>query len=536
MFFLKNKSLQVLLIILVALVYRLPGLSERPMHSDEAVNAVKFSQLIESQKFVYNPVEYHGPALFYFTLPVAWITGNMSFKKFTETMLRMVPVIFGTALIALLFLLGSGVRWHVLCIAAFFTAISPAFVYYSRYYIHEMLFVFFCYLTVFSAYRYCRDQKIHWLLLSAFSLGLMISTKETWIIIVLMMVISASLTFVPFKKQRVILTGFIKSVPLNHILGFWALFFLIVILFYTSFFKHPQGLVDSFSAFSTYFQRAGNNQIHVHPWYMYFKWLLFFGMDNGHFWSEAIIALFALIGITGIIANNKFREGENTFLLFLLIFVLTTSITFSLIPYKTPWNLLTFWYGFMILGSVGFFYIYSKLINKLWKRIYILITSLFVLHLGWQSYQLNFNLASSVGNPYVYAHPVEDVIRVSEKFKHIAEQLPDGYNAYIQVFAKDNDYWPLPWYLRRFDRVAWWNSFDSVTAAAPIIIAQAAMEDQLIYQLYQKPPPGKRNLYLPLFQAYTELRPGVEIRGYIRKDISDMLNSSTEEPIDFNHQ
>ena len=126
-----------MLIILVALVYRLPGLSERPMHSDEAVNAVKFSQLAESQKFEYEPAEYHGPALFYFTLPVSWITGNTSFKKLTETTLRIVPVIFGTALIALLFILGNGVRWHVLCIAALFAAISPAFVYYSRYYIRD---------------------------------------------------------------------------------------------------------------------------------------------------------------------------------------------------------------------------------------------------------------------------------------------------------------------------------------------------------------------------------------------------------------
>ncbi|MCD6338547.1 MAG: hypothetical protein J7M29_04100, partial [Verrucomicrobia bacterium] len=55
----------------LASVARLPFLSERPMHTDEAVQGVKFLQLWEHGQYRYDPNEYHGPALNYLTLPTA---------------------------------------------------------------------------------------------------------------------------------------------------------------------------------------------------------------------------------------------------------------------------------------------------------------------------------------------------------------------------------------------------------------------------------------------------------------------------------
>jgi len=527
-----NKYLIVLFIIVIALIFRLPQLSDRPMHGDEAVNAVKFSQLMESGKFIYDPFEYHGPSLYYFTLPASWISGNLSFKELHETTLRIVPVIFGLGLILLLFIFGAGVNWYVLCVGAILSAISPSIVYYSRYYIHEILLVFFCYLTIASIYRYCVNKKIIWLFLASFSLGLMITTKETWVIIVFMILMSLGLTFIPFKDRRSMFISYIKSIPLKHFLGCLVVFILTIFLFYTSFLQHPSGIIDSLSAYSIYIQRAGSSELHIHPWYMYFNWLLCFGGSDGFFWSEGIIAIFALIGIIGIVTKNKFTPGENIFFYFMLLFVLSTTFIFSLIPYKTPWNFLTFWFGFIFIASVGFIYILHKLDSIIYKVVFLLFSFMIILHLGWQSYQLNYPQSHSVGNPYVYAHPVDDVIKITEKLENLALHHPDGHNMYIQVIAGDNDYWPFPWYLRNFERVGWWDRVDSESATAPVIIAKADMEDDLIHKLYQLPPPGKRHLYLPLFEEYIELRPGIEIRGYLRKDVSDILNTISDQPIE----
>ena len=64
---------------------RLADLGNRPMHCDEAVHAVEFGQLLEDHEYVYDPFEYHGPSLNYFTLPVAWLaSAHESVIKWTK--------------------------------------------------------------------------------------------------------------------------------------------------------------------------------------------------------------------------------------------------------------------------------------------------------------------------------------------------------------------------------------------------------------------------------------------------------------------
>jgi len=517
------------LILIIALAFRLPELSQRPMHGDEAVNAVKFSQLVESGNFFYDPTEYHGPSLYYFSLPASWISGKLSLKELTETTVRIVPLIFGVGLVLLVFLLKSGMGWYIPFLAAILTAVSPSFVFYSRYYIHEMTLVFFCYLIIFSVYRYSKNQRYLWILLTGLSLGLMISTKETWVILVFAILVSIVISFLPFKTRRVELIEFFRSIPLKHLVIFFISFIVTTLLLYSSFFQYPVGIKNGLSAYFSYVQRAGSNEFHLHPWYMYFKWLLYFCGNDGTFWSEGIIAVLALCGITGMFIKRDFGQKDNIFLNFIVIFTLSTAVIYSLIPYKTPWNFLTFWFGFILIAAVGFVYILNKLNSKTYRIIFCLVSLLTIVHLGWQSYQLNYERSYSVTNPYVYAHPVADVFKISEKLEDIARNHPDGYDIYIQVITADSDYWPLPWYLRKFNRIGWWDRVDPKTTSAPIIITRPDMEKDLIHKLYEIPPPGKRYLYLPLFDEYTELRPGIEVSGYIRKDVVDNLTTIIEQ-------
>ena len=62
---------------------------------------------------------------------------------------------------------------------------------------------------------------------------------------------------------------------------------------------------------------------------------------------------------------------------------------------------------------------------------------------------------------------------------------------------------------------------DTTLPAAPIILCTPDQEQLLLRKLYEIPPAGERSLYLPLWREYAELRPGVEIRGYIRKEFID---------------
>ena len=64
----------------------------------------------------------------------------------------------------------------------FTSTLSPAMVYYSRYYVQEMLLVFFTFSTIACAWRYAVKPRALWAVLTGLSVGLMHATKETCVI------------------------------------------------------------------------------------------------------------------------------------------------------------------------------------------------------------------------------------------------------------------------------------------------------------------------------------------------------------------
>ena len=90
----------------------------------------------------------------------------------------------------------------------------------------------------------------------------------------------------------------------------------------------------------------------------------------------------------------------------------------------------------------------------------------------------------------------------------------------LTVYTKEN-LWPLPWYLRANRDVRWSREVAAQGAAAPVVLASPEMEPSLQKKFYEGPPPGQRELYLTLFRDPVFLRPGVEVRGYVRKSLWD---------------
>ena len=54
-----------LLILVASIGLRLPQLTKRPMHHDEANQAARFGILLETGKYQYDPEDHHGPTLYY---------------------------------------------------------------------------------------------------------------------------------------------------------------------------------------------------------------------------------------------------------------------------------------------------------------------------------------------------------------------------------------------------------------------------------------------------------------------------------------
>jgi uncharacterized protein (TIGR03663 family) len=138
-------------VLLVAVLVRLYQLELRPMHHDEGVNGFFLMNLMRTGLFNYDPSNYHGATLYYFTLPLAKLAER--FQMLDSWVVRLVPVVFGVATVWLTL----GLRRYLGAVgalaAAALLALSPGVVFFSRYFIHEMMFAFFTLGLVVAALR-----------------------------------------------------------------------------------------------------------------------------------------------------------------------------------------------------------------------------------------------------------------------------------------------------------------------------------------------------------------------------------------------
>ena len=84
-----------LLVLLVALGLRCTGLATRPMHADEANQAVKLGQLLETGFYAFDAQDHHGPTLYYLGLIPAGLRGQGTLAALDETTVRLTPALAG---------------------------------------------------------------------------------------------------------------------------------------------------------------------------------------------------------------------------------------------------------------------------------------------------------------------------------------------------------------------------------------------------------------------------------------------------------
>src|SRR5687767_6177440 len=238
-------ALGLLLAFVVALALRLPQLSARPLHNDEAVNATKVSELWEKGRYRYDPDEYHGPTLHYATVPFLWLSGAKDSNDVSDSTLRLAPVFFGAALIFLLLLFKDAFDRQALAWSALFIAISPAMVFYSRYFIHEMLLVFFTALALGAGWRYVRTRDWRWAAAAGAAVGLMYATKETFVITMFAITVAAIATAWWISPRGEFASRLRSFWNLKHAAIAVGAGLLMWVVFFTSFFTNPAGLIDS---------------------------------------------------------------------------------------------------------------------------------------------------------------------------------------------------------------------------------------------------------------------------------------------------
>lgn len=509
-----------MVVTIAAVVLRLPRLGQRPMHGDEAVHAIKFGKLLEKNDYRYDRSDYHGPVLNYFSLIPSWLTGAIKLTEVNESTLRIVPVFFGVLLVVMLLLVVEGLGPAAAVYAAVLTALSPALVYYSRYYIQETLLVCFTFGLIVSCYRYTKRRNIMWMLSAGLFFGLMHATKETCLIAYASIFLAVILTIIVQRKATAASESLERINPL-HLAAAIATAVFVSVLFYSSFFKNPQGVLDSLISYKIYLDRA-HQSLHIHPWYYYLKMLIYSKYGNGPVWSEGLIVFLAIIGFTAAVAKKEIPNINPNLMKFIAFYSLILTISYCVISYKTPWSMTGFLHGMILLAGIGAVVLINLSQNVLSRVTICVILIAASAHLGWQAYLASYRYYADPVNPYVYAHPLESVLEIGRQVEDIANVHPDKNRMHIQVVCPDDDYWPLPWYFRFFPNVGWWNRVTDDMPEAPVIIASSQLEGALMKRLYELPPAGQRHMYVPLFDTYTILlRPEVKLLGLVRKDLWD---------------
>ena len=515
-----------------AFAIRLPRLAQRPMHPDEANEAARAGILFDTGQYRYDPKDHHGPSLYYLTLPSLEAGGAARFADTTESDYRIVPVLFGVGLVLLLALAGDGLGRPAAVVAGVLAAISPAMVFYSRYYIQETLLVFFTLAAIISAWHYLRSGRTGWAVAAGLALGLMAATKETWVLAAAAMIVAVVLTALwgRWREDR--------PAPARPRLRPWPLALAVAVavvmaaVLYSSFGTNPTGLWDSVRAYGSYAEKAGG-ELHRHPWYFYLSLLIWDHPARGFVWSEGLIVGLAAVGLVAALTRKSGKGSDLALLRFLGFFTAALTVLYAAIPYKTPWCALGFLHGMILMAGVGAVAL-VRWMPAAWAKVAIgIVLAGLAAHLGWESYWLNFRLYADQRNPYVYAHTSTDVLNLTRHLDRLAQASPAGRDLLVKVISSENP-WPLPWYLRKFDRVGWWRigaPDDADLAAgwcqsvpddadADVIIATTDLQAELDKRL--RGSYNKQGIY--------GLRPGVLMMVYVDERLWETFLSQPAAP------
>ncbi len=435
------------MLIVIAFALRFYNLDLRPFHHDESVHA-HFSYLLFKQgTYKYGPM-WHGPFQYYLTAAMYRIFGD------SEWISRMMPSLFGVGLVALPFALKKQLGFKGCFITAFLLAISPSFLYYSRFFRNDIYLAFFSLAAVVCVIHYLEKKKPLFIYLASLLFALGLCTKENAYLIAFIFLSFVALYLLYTHRQRApkdIMT-ILKD---NWLLIIFSL--AIIVIIYTSFysfgFRNPQ---DSFALF-----RA------VSHWSSYHT-----GPTGPYFFYAVLSLLYELpilvLGIAGIFYFA--RKRVNLLMIFILYWAISSFFIYSYIYEKAPWILL---HMLLPLAFVAGKFVGENLSLKrierrsIYKPAFTVFTLVVLSFCIYTSVNLNYYHFDDPAEPMMQAaQPPASFNDIMTKIKEVASEY-EGYQTRIQV-VDGIAVTQYLWYLRHYNKVEW-NSKE-LNLNAPIIL------------------------------------------------------------------
>jgi uncharacterized protein (TIGR03663 family) len=463
-------------ILILAAFLRFFLLGMKPPHFDEGINGWFVDQMMKNGFYRYDPTNYHGPLHFYVLL----VSQALFARNLWALRLPVVIVSIASVWATLKFepLLGRTTSR----LAALAMAISPGFVFYGRYCIHEVWLVFFSMLFILGLLGLWKFGTRAYLWYAGMGLAGMILTKETYAIHVACAAIAAGVCYVSQRLNRLPdarpakQTWDLVDLATVCFVGIAA-----VVVFYSGTFFHWSGVKGLWQAYTAWFETGTQGHGHEKPWFYWLKLTT---------WFEAPL-------LAGLLVSVFCQRFKNINLRYLAIYGVGTFVAYSLVHYKTPWCIISIiWpFGFTFAALLSFaplrnalkesgalvlataallVWIMSKGGYKefgVWPFALagVVVVLLVVLRYSLATYVtsaalllasfgsmiwLNFFHCTDESQPYVYVQTFNDVFKLSRPLLKLAHRDPIYYQM-IGHFIRNSAY-PFPWILGDFPNIGYY--------------------------------------------------------------------------------
>lgn len=206
----RHEYIAIIIIIIIASILRISDLSGVGFNNDEAIYSGQAATLAGFNEFRehFSIFRAH-PLLLQFTISILFTNFGIS-----DTIARLVPAVFGVAIVLLTYLIGKALfDKKIAMVAAVVISILPYHVIVSRQVLLDVPLAFFTVLAFFFVTRHMKSpRQTYWLYLIGISAGLSFLSKEIGVFTLLTSIVSLFLikTF-SFRNLIIIIVSFILA-------------------------------------------------------------------------------------------------------------------------------------------------------------------------------------------------------------------------------------------------------------------------------------------------------------------------------------
>ena len=416
------------LIIGLATFLRFLLLGIKPPHFDEGINGWFVDQIVKTGFYKYDPTNYHGPLHFYVLLLSQTLFG----RNLLALRLPVVLVSIGCVWLTLKFEPFVGRMTSRL--AALAMAVSPGFVFYGRYSIHEVWILLFTMLFVLGLFGLWKFGTANYLWSVGMGLTGMILSKETYILHIGCAIIAAGVCYVSNYLSKLEDPRPVKQtwsyVDLAVVIGAGIA---LIVFFYSGTFFHWSGVRGLYQAYKPWFETGSQGHGHEKPWPY---WLKLIARYEWPVLGGLVLCLFAI-------------RFKNVALRFLAIYGVGTVMAYTIVKYKTPWCIISFIWPFTFIFGAA-----ALIIPIAYRKItYFVSAVLLTGSLGYCIF-LNYFHCTTETEPYVYVQTYNDIYRFTDPIVRLGHADPRAYQL-VGHIIRGSPY-PLPWILGDFGRVGYY--------------------------------------------------------------------------------